>query len=449
MVDLDLPTVEVDLEELAHRPVDDRGYQVGRPTVIVTTTEPFAIAGGSDHQQTQRALASSALPEDPGDFFVLHLATFSAIEDFGGFPGSGVVQPDLLGSELVLAVEATGSGFGTEAELDILAGASDQFNTLDYRGKDGAIAETAIHRQQENLLGGAAGVESSAQPAHEIHKTGREAMRLLGGPILLPFQFQRGERARAFSFGRLTFGKSAARMLHHRNLLKSDGQSTGADLGPAEQRHQQRGLQEAQAEHQVDVKLGRKRIALIEGLRNARSGFAQTRVIDGHANVAAGTPREGALENGGEQLGRIPLRAREEKVIGAPVFVRAAVGPNDARQGATPQTDQGAQRLTHGAEVGTGLREDGFPIGDDLEEAGQQAARALRWRTFRKAPGDGRRNGLWFHVGSEGHAVHNRWRQWRCSGYKKICLQIPCVWPERSMRPRPCVIPTGIQLAAR
>src|SRR5258708_4937451 len=358
MVDLDLPTVEVDLEELAHRPVDDRGYQVGRPTVIVTTTEPFAIAGGSDHQQTQRALASSALPEDPGDFFVLHLATFSAIEDFGGFPGSGVVQPDLLGSELVLAVEATGSGFGTEAELDILAGASDQFNTLDYRGKDGAIAETAIHRQQENLLGGAAGVESSAQPAHEIHKTGREAMRLLGGPILLPFQFQRGERARAFSFGRLTFGKSAARMLHHRNLLKSDGQSTGADLGPAEQRHQQRGLQEAQAEHQVDVKLGRKRIALIEGLRNARSGFAQTRVIDGHANVAAGTPREGALESGGaadirrsvcrylvygrnDPCGRVPASYRPgsswrrdnrhpDSVLDPPGFPAARVRPRSA-----------------------------------------------------------------------------------------------------------------------
>src|SRR5258708_35635078 len=109
MVDLDLPTVEVDLEELAHRPVDHRGQQVGRPTVIVTTTEPFAIAGGSDDQQTQRALRSSALPEDPGDVFVLHLATFSAIEEFGGFPGSGVVRPVLVGKAVEVAVEATRS----------------------------------------------------------------------------------------------------------------------------------------------------------------------------------------------------------------------------------------------------------------------------------------------------------------------------------------------------
>src|ERR1022692_3270010 len=101
MVDLDLPTVEVDLEELSHRPLDHRRQQVSGPTVIVTAAEPFAIASRSDHQQPQCALAGSALPVNSADFFVLHLAAFSAIEDFGGFPGSGRVQPDLFGSKLL------------------------------------------------------------------------------------------------------------------------------------------------------------------------------------------------------------------------------------------------------------------------------------------------------------------------------------------------------------
>ena len=58
--------------------------------------------------------------------------------------------------------------------------------------------------------------------------------------------------------------------------------------------------------------------------------------------------------------------------------MRAAVGPYDARQGVASQADQGAQRLPHGTEIGAGLRKGGFPIGNDSEKAGQQAARAFR-----------------------------------------------------------------------
>ena len=106
---------------------------------------------------------------------------------------------------------------------------------------------------------------------------------------------------------------------------------TGADLGPAKQRNQQGSLQEAKAEHEIDVKLGRERIALKEGLLNPWAGFVQARVIDSDANVAAGTPVECALHDGSEQLGRIPFRTREEKIFGAPIPVLAAVGPDDAR----------------------------------------------------------------------------------------------------------------------
>src|ERR1022692_1115056 len=69
-----------------------------------------------------------------------------------------------------------------------------------------------------------------------------ERLHLLGGPILLPLLFQRGEFA--FPLGRLALAGFAARMSDHRNFLKRDGQGPGSNLGLAKQGHQQRGLQE-------------------------------------------------------------------------------------------------------------------------------------------------------------------------------------------------------------
>jgi hypothetical protein len=59
-------------------------------------------------------------------------------------------------------------------------------------------------------------------------------------------------------------------------------------------------------------------------------------------------------------------------------LVLSAVGPDDARERAASQADQGSQRLTHGAEIGAGLGEQRLPIGNDVEKAGQQTARGFR-----------------------------------------------------------------------
>ena len=102
----------------------------------------------------------------------------------------------------------------------------------------------------------------------------------------------------------------------------------------------------------------------------------------------------------------------------ADVFGDRRLG-GDARElllkpGFKRQHQRPALFLPHRAAIGTGLGEQRLPIGNDLEKAGQQAAWAFRWRTCRKAPGDGRQNSLWrFHVSSAGSVVQSRWRQWR------------------------------------
>lgn len=161
------------------------------------------------------------------------------------FPRPGVVEPHLLGREFFYTVEAAGTGRGAETEPDVLAGASDQLDALHHDRKDGTVAEAAIHRQQQNLFGGAAGIEGGAQPAHQIHETGGEIVSLLDGPILLPFLLQWGEGLGPFPLASLALGEFSTGPFDHRDFLKSDGQGAGADVGPAKQRRQQGSLQEA------------------------------------------------------------------------------------------------------------------------------------------------------------------------------------------------------------
>src|ERR1700677_591914 len=240
MVDFDLPTIEIDLQKLPHRPGDDRGQQESRPAIIPAAALEFAITSGPDHQQTEQALACTPLPEDPTDFFVFHLAAFSAVKDFGGLPRLGLVEPHLLGSKLLYPVETARPIVGAETEFDVLARAGDQLHPLHHGREDGAVAEAAIHRQQQNPFGGATGVEGGAQTVHEVYETGREIVELLSSPIPLPFLLQRRERLGSlspagFSLASFAFGKFAARPLDHRDLLESDGPGAGANLGPAKQ----------------------------------------------------------------------------------------------------------------------------------------------------------------------------------------------------------------------
>src|SRR5580692_7596469 len=112
----------------------------------------------------------------------------------------------------------------------------------------------------------------------------------------------------------------------------------------------------------MEVERRRKRIALIERLGNRAARLAQPGIVDGHADQTLRAIRQSALQDRLEQLLRLPLAARVEKILRAPTAVLAAVGPNDAGQAAAAEADQGTEGLAHATLKGALLGKDAAPV---------------------------------------------------------------------------------------
>src|SRR5258708_19891875 len=69
------------------------------------------------------------------------------------------------------------------------------------------------------------------------------------------------------------------------HLLKAHRQRAGRSLVFPVERHQEGDLQKAKTEHQVETKLGRERIALIESALTVTTGLVQARVADRARNI--------------------------------------------------------------------------------------------------------------------------------------------------------------------
>lgn len=138
------------------------------------------------------------------------------------------------------------------------------------------------------------------------------------------------------------------------------------------QRHQQRRLQEAQPQHQIDPERRRQRVTLKESLHDRSSRFRKARVIDGHAHQPLGTVHQGALENRLKQGLGLPRAAGMEKILRTPAAALPAIRPDDPRQTPSPHSDQRAERLTDGAAPRARLREDAPPLRRLLQEGGEQ-----------------------------------------------------------------------------
>ncbi len=123
----------------------------------------------------------------------------------------------------------------------------------------------------------------------------------------------------------------------------------------AVQRYQQRSLQEAQTQHQIEVKRRRQRIALIERLRNRASGLAQAGVVDGHADQMLGAIRQSALQDRVETTCCGSQWQREwRKYSALPTAVLTAVGPeNDTSQAASAGPGRPGNRALAAHRAGT------------------------------------------------------------------------------------------------
>src|ERR1035441_2424298 len=360
MIDFDLPTVEVDLQQLLDGMLEIGGQQESRLAIIQLAALTLAVGSGRHYQQSQWAPARAALPVHPGHLFVAYFSPPAPIEDFGLLPSPLLILPHLLGSEFLGAVKAAPPLRGSPAQHRILARAGDQLGAIPRGAEARAVAETAVAGQHQNLLLASGQIQFLAQLAHHPHEALREVVLFDGLLIFLP-----GLR---FGFAR--------RLLDPGHFLEADGQSPRADRRQAIGGHQQGSLQEAQPQHQIHMEGRRQRIALIERLLDTATGLAQAGIIYRYAHQPARAVRQRPLKDGTKQLLGLPITTGMKKVLGAPTAKLAAVGPNDAGQTPSAQTHQRAQSLANGTLEGARLREDGAPTGGDIQESCQQSHRA-------------------------------------------------------------------------
>src|SRR5215467_4853651 len=117
---------------------------------------------------------------------------------------------------------------------------------------------------------------------------------------------------------------------------------------------------------------GRKRVTMITGLRDTATGFAQARVIHGHADQRPRAVGHGLLQDRSKQLLGIPRGPGIEKILTTPTALLAAIGPDDARESTTTETYQQAQGLALGTAEAAELGKDGLPGSDNFKKSSQE-----------------------------------------------------------------------------
>ena len=100
VIDLDLPAVEIDLQQLLEGTAQIAGKQVRWIAIVQLPALGFAIGRRRDYDETKGALLGSALPVHLGDFFIADLAALATVKDLGGFPGSALVLRTCSGVNL-------------------------------------------------------------------------------------------------------------------------------------------------------------------------------------------------------------------------------------------------------------------------------------------------------------------------------------------------------------
>src|SRR5215468_5470575 len=104
LIDFDLPTIEVSLEN-----GNDIGSRIGDQQVSGLAVEamPMSVIGqGRDDDQAQRKALSATTPEQWADGFVAELMRATGGKDSSALPRNGVVLTHLFGRPQILAVDA-------------------------------------------------------------------------------------------------------------------------------------------------------------------------------------------------------------------------------------------------------------------------------------------------------------------------------------------------------
>src|SRR5712692_8113513 len=213
----DLPTIEIDLQQLLGRALPIGGEQKSRLPVVQFAALAFAIRGGRHDQQPQWAPPRAALPVHCRHLFIANLSPLAPIEQLGLLPRPLLILAHWLWGKLPGVIKAARTLRGTQAQHRILARAGKQLGPVAVGTEASAVAETAVASQHPNLLLSSRFIQLLPQWAHPLDEAWRQVVLLARLLVLLP----------SFRLG------LAGGFLHAGNLLKTDGQPPRADLGQA------------------------------------------------------------------------------------------------------------------------------------------------------------------------------------------------------------------------
>src|SRR5437660_2693381 len=151
MIDLDLPPVEIDLQQLFQRTAQVAGQQIGRIAIVQLFAVTLAIRSRRNDDQAQRTSAGATLPVDSHNLFIANLAPLAAVEDFGSFPGAALILTHLLGSKLLDPIKPAGNGRGAKTQPGISAGPDQHHRPFWNLAKASTVTEAAVAGQHQDL----------------------------------------------------------------------------------------------------------------------------------------------------------------------------------------------------------------------------------------------------------------------------------------------------------
>src|SRR5262245_14900016 len=106
MVDLNLPAVEVVLEQLFRRGLQVGTQEVGGPPVIEARTNRHFVGKRRNDDEAQKASCGTTSPEHVIKDFVTNLALFGSEADAGLLPSQAIRLADILRREKIDRIAA-------------------------------------------------------------------------------------------------------------------------------------------------------------------------------------------------------------------------------------------------------------------------------------------------------------------------------------------------------
>src|SRR5262249_804554 len=154
MIQLNLPTVEVMLQQFFGGSFQIRAQQISRIAVIDVRMNRHFVRDRGDNDQSKSSLCSTASPEHVIENFVAKFAAFGTEVHWGLFPRQSSRLAHAFRSEDFDRIFATRIGQGWETESGVLPATRQQIDSGYGCFEDGTIAEAPVDWYQQLPLGG-------------------------------------------------------------------------------------------------------------------------------------------------------------------------------------------------------------------------------------------------------------------------------------------------------